>query len=669
MVASVCDIGTSVRSRSRRISRDDVSKRAARSLSRAVATRQRSKSLVRDDDDEEENDPVYSKSSRRYTTESVSMFSRGGRSSRPERHRFEASDPSLFSKDDRTNSQDGSHGNHGMIKMGSKSRTHVVPPPPPRKIVDVNKSPPPEKMNSSLVSADSGQTESTHPSTSYNSSEPDMSLALVPYGNKQEKTLPLPPSPEPRRHSRRSSRGGDRLHRSHRDLAPRLEEESAIDISSRSESRLERRDRRSLGRSKSRSRRSAPRENVYESSYNKSNSSAVEDASISKSRTSRRSRDMNRINLREVQRSLSRNTRRKSTETDCKSTRSKSKGRQPSVATVSHSSRRTSMASTKSKSTRDVSHHNESSQSVTRCYKQIDAHPHGANTSTYDFREDHDRDDQRRSRSSLSTCSHKKSSPPAPPTRPSRSRSRPRSCHREDESHHDSTEGSDLLSNPVSNSNDGDDTPVLNLVIDDTTGCGSFTVPTLYASITGSVEKHLQLFTVQLNEPSREFFIQTSMGLLHKIREIHPKTNILRTLSYWNGLQKRRYQNTEGHHRGGGQLGISKADSQNKHEVIMTLVGKYHNRDWEYDADFHTELENFVEDALRFHACLNGLDENEVQEAQRKKKGLRLGHLGGSVTGGSQLSGTRFGNTSASGSHEDWMGKKVLCKVLEKITG
>lgn len=264
MVASVCDIGTSVRSRSRRISRDDVSKRAARSLSRAVATRQRSKSLVRDDDDEEENDPVYSKSSRRYTTESVSMFSRGGRSSRPERHRFEASDPSLFSKDDRTNSQDGSHGNHGMIKMGSKSRTHVVPPPPPRKIVDVNKSPPPEKMNSSLVSADSGQTESTHPSTSYNSSEPDMSLALVPYGNKQEKTLPLPPSPEPRRHSRRSSRGGDRLHRSHRDLAPRLEEESAIDISSRSESRLERRDRRSLGRSKSRSRRSAPRENVLQ---------------------------------------------------------------------------------------------------------------------------------------------------------------------------------------------------------------------------------------------------------------------------------------------------------------------------------------------------------------------------------------------------------------------
>jgi hypothetical protein len=101
----------------------------------------------------------------------------------------------------------------------------------------------------------------------------------------------------------------------------------------------------------------------------------------------------------------------------------------------------------------------------------------------------------------------------------------------------------------------------------------------------------------------------------------------------------------------------------------MTLVGKYHNRDWEYDADFHTELENFVEDALRFHACLNGLDENEVQEAQRKKKGLRLGHLGGSVTGGSQLSGTRFGNTSTSGSHEDWMGKKVLCKVLEKITG
>lgn len=225
-------------------------------------------------------------------------------------------------------------------------------------------------------------------------------------------------------------------------------------------------------------------------------------------------------------------------------------------------------------------------------------------------------------------------------------------------------EDSDLLSNPVSN--DKDETPVLNLVIDDTTGCGSFTVPTLCSSTTGSVEKHLQLFTVQLNEPSREFFIQTSMGYLHKIREIHPKTNILRTLSYWNSLQKRRYHDSEGRPRGGGQLGISKADSNNKHEVIMTLVGKYYNRDWEYDEGFHIELENFVEDALRFHACLNGLDESEVQEAQKKKKGMRLGSIGGSVTGGSHLSGSR---QASSASHEDWMGKKVLCKVLEKITG
>jgi hypothetical protein len=225
-----------------------------------------------------------------------------------------------------------------------------------------------------------------------------------------------------------------------------------------------------------------------------------------------------------------------------------------------------------------------------------------------------------------------------------------------------------LLSHPTPKKNE--QSPVLNLVIDDTTGSGSFSVPTLYTRTTGTVEKHLQLFTVQLNEPSQEFFIQTSMGLLNKIREIHPKTNILRTLSYWNGLQRRRYNDNEyGHTVRGGQLGISKTDALNKHEVIMTLVGKYYNRDWEYDEDFHTELENFVEDALRFHACLNGLDESEVKEAQRKKRGgLRLRSIGDSVAGGSSTSGSRFTNSSTAGSHEDWMGKKVLCKVLEKIT-
>ena len=644
MAASVCDISTPVPSRSRRISRDNnISKRAARSLSRAASSRRRSKSRAREAPTDDA-DAAFTASSRRYTTENA----RRGTSCRPER-RFETSEPSLFKR-----SSQESYVNRGRKLVGGKS----VPPPPPRKssVVDnkteTNLEPSTQKMNSSLVSADSNRTESTHPSTAYANSEHDVTLALVPYRGEREKALPLPPSPKP---SRRASRGdSSRLHRSHRESKL---DESMDTMSTRSESRLTRRDRRSaMGRSKSRSRR---RDNVYDSSFNES----AEEVTVAKSRPSRPTR-RDQINLREAQRSLSRSagSRRKSTETEAKSTRSKSKSR--SVASVARSSRRSSGMSTKSKSAKDMTRRDES---VSRRYHQIDGP--GANSSTDNFNlkdstsSSEDRS-HRRMRSSMSSCSHKRS-PPAPPVRPSRSSSRPRSRRGDDESHHDST-GSDLLSNPISS--ESEETPVLNLVIDDTTGCGSFSVQTLYASITGSMEKHLQLFTVQLNEPSREFFIRTSMGHLHKIREIHPKTNILRTLSYWNGLQKRRYQYPDGHPRAGGQLGISKADSSNKHEVIMTLVGKYHNRDWEYDDDFHIELENFVDDALRFHACLNGLDESEVQEAQRKKKGMRLGNIGGSVTG-SHMSGSRFGNASHSGSQEDWMGKKVLCKVLEKITG
>lgn len=636
MAASVCDISTPVPSRSRRISRD-IGKRAARSLSRAASSRRRSKSRARESSD----DPAFTASSRRYTSENT----RKGTSCRPER-RFEASEPSLHKR----NSQE-SNVNRGRNLVGGKS----VPPPPPRKssIADNNTDTNLEtaqKMNSSLGSADSNRTESTHPSTAYACSEHDVSLALVPYGGDREKGAPLPPSPK---QSRRASRGDtSRLHRSHRESKL---DESMETMSTRSESRLTRRDRRSAaGRSKSRSKH---REDVYDSSFNES----VEEVSLAKSRASRPTR-RDQINLREAQRSLSRGarSRRKISDSGGKSARSKSKSR--SVASVARSSRRSSGMLTKSKSAKDLTRRDES---VSRRYHQIDGPGANSSTEIVNLKDSasSDNSSHRRVRSSMSSCSHKRS-PPAAPARPSRSSSRPRS-RRDDSSHHDST-GSDLLSNPVSS--DIEETPVLNLVIDDTTGCGSFSVQTLHASITGCMEKHLQLFTVQLNEPSREFFIRTSMGHLHKIREIHPKTNILRTLSYWNGLQKRRYQYPDGHPRAGGQLGISKADSSNKHEVIMTLVGKYHNRDWEYDDDFHTELENFVDDALRFHACLNGLDESEVQEAQRKKKGMRLGNIGGSVTG-SHMSGSRFGNASHDGSQEDWMGKKVLCKVLEKITG
>jgi len=125
------------------------------------------------------------------------------------------------------------------------------------------------------------------------------------------------------------------------------------------------------------------------------------------------------------------------------------------------------------------------------------------------------------------------------------------------------------------------------------------------------------------------------MGRLDKIRDIHPGMNILRTLSYWNTLQKKRY-NTNNNNPGassdnfffdnnssssfnnnnnsidgmivhGGQLGIVPKNHGRTNLIMMTLMGEYsHKCDWEYDAHFSFELERFVEDALQFHLCLNG---------------------------------------------------------------
>ncbi|KAL7479718.1 hypothetical protein ACHAW6_005448 [Cyclotella cf. meneghiniana] len=707
--SSVCEIGSSGRSRSRRKS-SDVIKRSSRSLSRAVSkSRLRSKSRgcesVRSCRQDDHAAPP--------TTVLSSRRERSSRPQQPQRERavnvLDLSESSLLSKEDPESDHDDSH----RAKLGTTSRPRLVPPPPPAKssrlvkAVSESKSVSDKKptavgMQSSLGSHDSHHTDSTYPSTSFNSSDHNLCVALVPYGthlaknqheppNSNANALPLPPSPKSKRHNIHGASGGKLLRRYRH--SSQLEEDNmtTLDESTRSESNLlNSRSRRChktfCGRSLSRPRRSgATDHDVHDSSSNElSTFSAVEDSSVVKNTNSRRSRDMQRINLRDVQRSLSRNTRRRSSGGKFQGDRAAQANTttlhhddQRRQKTVSSSARRrrSSMVSTKSTPAREVSHH-EDSPSIARRYHQIDAHSHASgtnnSTSTPESAAPKEstslltdtRDERRRSRSNVSRRSNKKTPPSSdrlPATR-SKSRSRPEEVISRDRADHD------LLSHPTPKKNE--QSPVLNLVIDDTTGCGSFSVPTLYTSTTGAVEKHLQLFTVQLNEPSQEFFIQTSMGLLNKIREIHPKTNILRTLSYWNGLQRRRYNDSEyGHTSRGGQLGISKTDSLNKHEVIMTLVGKYYNRDWEYDEDFHTELENFVEDALRFHACLNGLDESEVKEAQRKKRGgLRLKSIGDSVAGGSSTSGSRFTNSSTAGSHEDWMGKKVLCKVLEKIS-
>jgi hypothetical protein len=111
-------------------------------------------------------------------------------------------------------------------------------------------------------------------------------------------------------------------------------------------------------------------------------------------------------------------------------------------------------------------------------------------------------------------------------------------------------------------------------------------------------------FDIQIDESSQRYLIHTSMGRLDKIRTIHPGMNILRTLSYWNGLQKRRYGLNPTEVVKGGQLGIV---SKNRTDlVMMTLMGEYSHRAWEYDEVFQRELERFGEDALQFHLCLNG---------------------------------------------------------------
>lgn len=116
-------------------------------------------------------------------------------------------------------------------------------------------------------------------------------------------------------------------------------------------------------------------------------------------------------------------------------------------------------------------------------------------------------------------------------------------------------------------------------------------------------QSHLT-FDIQIDESSQRYLIHTSMGRLDGIRSMHPGMNILRTLSYWNGLQKRRYGANAAEVVRGGRLGI--VSKNGKDLVAMTLMGEYSHRAWEHDEVFQLELERFVEDALQFHLCLSG---------------------------------------------------------------
>merc|ERR1711933_84701 len=82
--------------------------------------------------------------------------------------------------------------------------------------------------------------------------------------------------------------------------------------------------------------------------------------------------------------------------------------------------------------------------------------------------------------------------------------------------------------------------------------------------------------------------------------------NILRTLSHWNDVQKKRYGDNPSEVMEGGQLKIiPHSNNWKKDKVILTLTGHYSNSNWEQDNSFQMELERFVEDALQFHVRLN----------------------------------------------------------------
>lgn len=93
----------------------------------------------------------------------------------------------------------------------------------------------------------------------------------------------------------------------------------------------------------------------------------------------------------------------------------------------------------------------------------------------------------------------------------------------------------------------------------------------------------------------------------------------------------------------GGQLGIALEQVKNsrgrtiKADMIkMTLIGGFAQLTWENDVVFQKELERFVEEALQFHLCLNGV--SGVQDESDEFSQV-VGEGGGSIKGTSKLLG------------------------------
>ena len=203
----------------------------------------------------------------------------------------------------------------------------------------------------------------------------------------------------------------------------------------------------------------------------------------------------------------------------------------------------------------------------------------------------------------------------------------------------------------------------INLLID-SNGRGQFHISTKHnnddtnnnqsntSSSDGSSTSNTQLtFDIQIDESTRRYLIHTSMGQLDKIREIHSNMNILRTLSHWNTVQKNNHE-----YEFVGQLGIVPKNNGKTNLIMMTLMGEYTmSSNWENDVKFSSELERFVEDALQFHLCLNGLD-NSASTAATDNSGRRRDEersmsmnddTNGHVNSGSKIRGTDRGTKSA----------------------
>ena len=222
----------------------------------------------------------------------------------------------------------------------------------------------------------------------------------------------------------------------------------------------------------------------------------------------------------------------------------------------------------------------------------------------------------------------------------------------------------------------------------DNNGQGTFQV------VTSSSTQPLQL-DIQIDEDQSSYLIQTSLGLLHQIREVHsPNTNILRTLTYWNSYFER--QEVElGYHRGelgivstkpremkqsvpkvpgggGGGGGVRVKPTFAKQEVVlMTLTGGYHAgkaSSFEMDDVFIKELELFVTDSLWCYLRLHGLKE----DSSSKKTDVDEDDLGNSSHHPEESNENTRNGSRGRVREESKNGRKkerVLSRVFKRVIG